>query len=320
MKLNARGLAGTVALAALVGVAGCVTVNAPNTPNTGASPRPSASASAASGSNTGNGTTSPAPTASAAAAFKCETPEAVTLTAGNTDFDKAQTISACATLTASFSGDEQRFFKVVVPAGAYDGHLKVTIDESSADYSPEVRFFSGSKTELGVEYADDATSTPMVAQQAVTAGKTYYVRINQPADATELKVRVAFEPVVDMNERNDTFETAKALTSGTPISLISFAGVETLEGDDEDFFKIEVPAGKTTIALKIDNKSTGDEAQSHEVRLYKANKEELDAAYSANAQADLEESFTVEAAGTYYLKVKANAASAVASQLTVTVQ
>lgn len=320
MMINARGLAGTVALAALVGLAGCVTVSAPNTPSTGAtSPRPSASAST--GSNNGNGTvTSPAPSASAAAAFKCETPEAVTLTAGNTDFDKAQTISACATVTASLAGDDQRFFKVVVPAGAYDGHLKVTVDESSADYSPEVRFFSGTKTELSVKFADDATSTPVVAQQAVTAGNTYYVRVNQPADATDVKLRVEFVPVVDMNERNDTFDTAKALISGTPINVISFAGVETLEGDDEDFFKIEVPAGKTTIAVKLDNKSTAAEAQSHEVRLYKADKEELDAAFSANNQADLEESFTVEAPGTYYLKVKANTPSAVASQLTVTVQ
>lgn len=322
MMFKARSLAATVAVMAVVGMAGCVTVTAPNSPNTGASPRPSASASTGNntGANGGGTTTSPAPMASAAAAFKCETPEAVTLAAGNTDFATAQTVSACAAITASLAGDDYRFFKVTIPDGTYDGRLKVTVNESNADYLPNVRVFDAAKADIDGGNAADSTATPLVFQQDVSAGKDYYVRINQPSEAGEATIRFEFVPTVDMYERNDTFETAKALTSGATVNVVNFAGHDTMDGDDVDFFRIDVPAGKTQIMVKIANKSTAAEGQLWNVRLLNAAKEDLDGGGSANSQADVNETFTVESAGAYYLRLTGGTNSAVASQLTVTVQ
>ena len=304
MSLNVRGLAGTCTVAAFVGLYGCnVQLTNPNfdtkvqtsntnsnttnngseqTPATGAT---SAPASAAPTPGASAGAVTPAPTSSAVAAFACDTPENLMLQSDNTDFDEAQEVGACSTFGGSFAGDDHRFFKVTIPAGPYDGRLKVTINESNNDYEPEVRFFNAAKTQLEVKWAGDSTTTPMVGEQNVTAGKDYYFRLNQPSESTRVSVRVEFIPAIDAFERNDSFETAKALSSGVTVNVINFAGVDTNAGADVDFFKIEVPAGKTQLKLHIDNKSTAAEAQGFEVRVFKANKEEVNVAYSPNDQA-----------------------------------
>ncbi|MNS39154.1 hypothetical protein D3C72_714270 [compost metagenome] len=337
MKLNVRGLAGTCAVAAFVGLAGCVTVTAP-TPGTGNgnganSPSPSATAS----TPTGNGTTSPAPGASmspgtamspgasastAPVAFKCETPATVALTSGNTDFDKAQVVSACSIVTANLpgEGEGERYFKVSIPAGVYDGRLKVTVNESSSDYIPSVRIYNASKADRSGATAPDYTATPLVHEQDVTAGQDYYVKLSEPSAAVQATVRFEFVPTVDVFERNDTFETARMLMSGQTVNVIHFAGSETLNGDDVDFFKFEVPAGKSKVNLKIMNKSTVDEGQIWNVRLLSASKADLEGAVSPNYQADVSADWTVDAPGTYYLRVSGGTNSAVPSQLTVTVQ
>lgn len=333
MKLNVRGLAGTCAVAAFVGLAGCVTVTAP-TPGTGNganSPRPSATAS------TATGTMSPSPGASmspgaamspgasastAPVAFKCETPVAVTLATGNTDFDKAQAVSACSTITATLPGEGEgdRFFKVSIPAGVYDGRLKVTVEESSTDYIPSLRIFNAAKADRSGSSADDGTATPLVHEQDVSAGKDYYVKLNEPTGATPIKLRFEFVPTVDVYERNDTPDTARMLTSGQTVNVVHFAGIDTLDGDDVDYFKIDVPAGKTKITVKVANKSTAAEGQIWNVRVLDSARADVGGGSSANSQADLMDETTVEAAGTYYLKLSGGTNSTVASQLTVTVQ
>ncbi|MFN3429713.1 MAG: pre-peptidase C-terminal domain-containing protein [Candidatus Sericytochromatia bacterium] len=334
MKLNVRGLAGTCAVAALVGVAGCVTVTAP-APGTGNgtnSPRPAATASTDTTSPAPNASMSPgastsaspgatpSATVSAPVAFKCDTPAAITLATGNTDFATAQVVGACSTITATLPGEGEgdRFFKVSIPAGVYDGRLKVTVNESSSDYIPSLRIYNASKADRSGASAPDYTATPLVHEQDVTAGQDYYVKLSEPSSAVQATVRFEFVPTVDVFERNDTFETARMLMSGQTVNLIHFAGSETLNGDDVDFFKFEVPAGKTKVSMKIVNKSTADEGQIWNVRLLSASKADLEGAVSPNYQADVSADWTVPSAGTYYLQVAGGTNSTVASQLTVT--
>lgn len=324
MMFKARSLAATVAVMAVVGMAGCVTVTAPNSPNTGASPRPSAGASAGTGSN-GGANASPAPAASLAPvnAFKCETPVAATEAEPNNDFDQAQTVTACAKLTASTAGgdeDDEDFYKVTIPAGL-DGYLKVKVTEAT-DALYTVTIYDETKTEGGYDAADSATTNPFEFSHKVTAGKTYFLKVRDQNDAAQAyALDVTFEPVVDAYEPNNTYETAKSLTLGQATNVILFAGDQTNDGNDDDYFMVNVPAGKTKLTVKIANKSTKDAAQLHTVTLFDAGKNEEGYHAASGGQADLSHTFDV-APGTYYLVVKDqnDAHSNVASQMTVTAE
>jgi hypothetical protein len=324
MMFKARSLAATVAVMAVVGMAGCVTVTAPNSPNTGASPRPSASATTGTGAN-GGSNASPAPTASMAPvnAFKCEAPAAATEAEPNDDFAQAQTVTACTKLTASTAeseeGDED-FYKVTIPAGL-DGYLKVKVTEAT-DALYTVTIYDETKTERGYDASDSATTNPFEFSHKVSAGKTYYLKVlDQNSAAQSYALDVTFEPVVDAYEPNNTYETAKALTLGQATNVIMFAGDQTNDGNDEDYFMVTVPAGKTKLSVKIANKSTKDAAQLHTVTLFDAGKNEEGYHAASGGQADLSHTFDV-APGTYYLVVKdQNDADAnVASQMTVTAE
>jgi hypothetical protein len=327
---NIRGLAGTLTVCALVGLAGCV-VPTTGTGGSTPTPRPTATTGTNTGGNTGTntggktGTASPAPTASMAPvnAFKCETPAASNEAEPNNDFDQAQTVTACATLTASTAAgdeDDEDFYKVTIPAGL-DGTLKVKVTEATeALYT--VTIYDDTKTERGYDAADAATTNPFEFMHRVTGGKTYYLKVLDQNDRSEqYKLDITFEPVVDAFEPNNTYETAKTLTLGQATNLILFAGDQTNDGSDEDYFMVTVPAGKTKLTVKVANKSTKDAAQLHTVTLFDAGKNEEGYHAASGGQADFSHTYDV-APGTYYLKVtdQNSADSDVASQMTVTAE
>ena len=223
MKFNARGLA---AMALLTAVVGCtVNTGTGTTPATGSSTKPAstspnAQASATTGGSTGGntgttgGSTGATATKSPVPAFMCTTPKDYTLATDSNDFPTAQMVDACALVKGSVAAsgdDDHRFFKVTIPDGPYDGNLMVTYTEANAEFGSEVRFYNDAKTELTSAFAADRTTSPLNASQPVTAGKTYYVRVNLPSEMTDISVKIAFAPVVDANERNDDFTTAAPL-------------------------------------------------------------------------------------------------------------
>lgn len=325
MKLNARGLAGILTVAA---IAGC-TVNTTTGTSTGtktSSPSPSASggtgatvgagATVGTGTNTGTGTgstMSPAPIASGV----------VALAATASDFATAQMLTLAPTTNMvevkGTANAKDSYFMLTVPGDKLDGVLKVTIAENNNNYSPSVTYYDAGKKSLESAYANGGTSTPTTGMQDVTAGKAYYVKVPAPGEATDLDIKFEFMPVKDMSERNDTFETASMVTLGTAQDLYLFAGANTNDGSDVDYFKITVPDGATKVNVMIKNNSTADKPQSFAATLYGTDKSSIDSAYSANGQADLSGSFDVSAAGTYYLKVTADN-STMASKLTVSAQ
>jgi hypothetical protein len=305
MKLNARGLAGIITV---VAIAGC-TVTAPNGPATGGTKSPAPSASAMPSSRP-SGTSSATPSAS---------PGSNAIVATANDFATAQMLMApMAEVMGNVAKDT--YFKVTVPGDKLDGMLKVTITENSNDWTPGVTYYTESKSEMDRFYAADTTTTPFKASMAVTAGKSYYLKLTAPPDATNVTFKVEFVPVNDTTERNDDFATAAMLTSGTAQDLIMFAGDQTNEGRDMDYFKVDVPAGKTKVTVKIENKSTAALPQGFTVTLFAPDKSEIDRASTDNDQADLTHSFDVTASGTHYLKVDGAANSDIASRLTVTVE
>src|SRR5690606_20394699 len=124
-------------------------------------------------------------------------------------------------------------------------------------------------------------------------------------------------PVPDTFERNDSFDTAKDAPIGEAFDLYMFAGIETNDGDDEDFFKAEVPSGMTKVRVQIENKSTSDAGQRHAVAIYGSNKAEIDLHYAAGQQVDVDHTFDLSGAtGTIYLKFFDTRSSPVASRAT----
>ena len=295
-SMKNRGLVGLSLIGALL-IAGCPAPGAPSLPgaNNNGTPSPQA-------------TQSPTPSASPAGDEK----------EPNNDFDQAQALTLGKALTASIAGENDDYFKVTIPAGAQDGRLTVTINETSSDFTPYVEVYTSAKSYIQGAGAPDGTTSTLVVTQDVTAGKDYFLKVNG-GDATSYTITAAFAAVPDGFERNDTFETAKALTSGEQVDLYLFAGKDTLEGSDVDYFKIDVAQGQTQVKVMIDNNSTAAEGQTPYVELYNPSKEYVAGEGASNAQADLDSTFTVEAAGTYYLKVEASN-SPLASKMTVTVQ
>lgn len=100
------------------------------------------------------------------------------------------------------------------------------------------------------------------------------------------------------------------------INARGLAGILTLAAIAGCNVNVTSPATGTKVNVLIKNNSTGDKQQSFTATLFGADKANIDSLYSPNQQADLDGSFDVLAAGTYYLKVTADN-STVASKLTV---
>jgi hypothetical protein len=171
------------------------------------------------------------------------------VTAGN-DFSAAANVQAGASITTK-SGDSDQFFKIAIPSGK-DGVLKVTLTESDTNYTPGIRFYDSGKTDKGIQYAKDGSTSPFVAQFPATAGSSYFWSLNakDASAASQLVQQVEFIPVNDAGEPNNDTATATPLTLGTAKDFFIFAGVDTgteAKGEDVDFFKIDFPAGKTKL-------------------------------------------------------------------------
>lgn len=242
----------------------------------------------------------------------------------NNDFEKANSANVNFAMTGTIKStetDERDFFSVAIPTGVQDGILKFTLKESSADFTPHFTLFNSAKTEIDNKYADDGTTTPFIWTQAVTAGKSYYLRLdNPPGVLTNYSLVGEFVPVPDAFEPNNTFEEAKSLDAGKPADLYMFSGFDTLEGinNDVDFFKVTVPSGKNKVKVAIENKSKVDSPQNFHVTIFDNSKTELDNRYGSNDQANFSESFSVSGSGTYYLKLSNISNSVEASKLVVT--
>lgn len=189
---------------------------------------------------------------------------------GNDDFDTAQEVPANSLLKANMTDGETDYFKVTIPDGTQDGVLSFTMHETSADFTPKLAVHKGDKTEDYYDYAADSNTDPSHFSHHVTAGKTYFVLVSGGHSGVTVpyELTVKFTPVVDAFERNDSKDDAKDAPIGTPFDLVIFAGTDTNGGADVDFFKFDAPADKTKLRVKIENKTTGDEAMGYKFSLF----------------------------------------------------
>lgn len=336
MKFNHARVAGLSALAASLLSACVMSATGQVTPGQvggSASPSPAASMSpGATASTTPRPSTSPTASASASPAASAS-PTASPATGGKTGDaepnDTFNTASAGAWDTpisgkAGMGDDEGDYYKLDVPAGMQDGWLTVTVSEESEDYSPSIQLFKANKASIGnVEYAESATADPTEGKWRVMAGNSYFVKLSPHAsdeESVDYTVTFKFTPVADTNERNDTFETAKALTLGTMVKFATF-WADDAAAEDMDYFKVTLPAGSNKFRVALKNNTTNDEAGSYNVQFFSAaDKESVGNVIYSESQADItgDEGLTDEfEPGEYFVKVEGTNTSAL-SELTIT--
>ena len=216
-----------VLAAAAMAIAACgpTTINA----NLGASPSPSTGATSTSPAPGGSPGTSASssPTTGSSASPGTGTTGTVTVPqiTGNFDFATAQAVKSGDTISGTSDTTNANFFKIALPAGKQDGVLKMTLTEHGETWQPKLTLFGADKNELGGDYADDGTASPFVDQVPVTQGATYYVKLDAASGTnTDFTLAFEFDPVLDVNEPNNSFDTATALTLGKATPFFIYGG------------------------------------------------------------------------------------------------
>src|SRR5262249_13160805 len=124
-----------------------------------------------------------------------------------------------------------------------------------------------------------------------TAGKTYFFTVgnyaNGVAGALAYQVTATYAPAPDAHERNDTFDDAKPAPSG-PFDFCVFAGDQTNDGADVDYFSITAPASATKLHVHVDNKSPANQGQRFQALLFDGTKTELNSVIGGGAAADID--------------------------------
>lgn len=242
---------------------------------------------------------------------------------GNDSLDAAQAVPVGSKVNAKMTDAEEDFFSFQLPDGAQDGVLRIAVDEADSSFTPAIAIYTSGKTEVNGWYAPDGTTRPFAIDFHATAGKLYYVKVfNGRTEKTiPYTLESSFTPVPDTFERNDSFDTAKDAPVG-PFDLYLFAGEETNNGDDIDFFKADVPAGMTKVRVQIENKSTADAPQLHAVGIHGSNKAEINTYYAAGAQVDFDHTFDLSGSGvpeSIFIKFfNTQRSSTIASKATIT--
>jgi hypothetical protein len=236
---------------------------------------------------------------------------------GNDSLDAAQAVPLGTRVKATINAEGDDYFSITVPAGAHDGVLHITLDEADPDFTPGIRIYSSAKTELVNDYVADSTTRPFDFEFNVTAGKLYYIEVFNGHGETPIPytLQPKFTAVADPFERNDSFDTAKAAPIGEAFDLVLFAGADTNEAQDVDYFTIEAPSGKSKVRVKITNTAE----QYHGVKLFGSNKADLGTIYAAGEQADVDDVLDLADSngGTYYLQFFNGHSKATASKVTV---
>jgi hypothetical protein len=268
---------------------------------------------------------SPSPTPGTAGLHASASGRTTSEAENNDDFATAQPVEVGETIQVRWEKPEdQDYFSVTIPPGPADGYLEVTLEESDPNATPRLELYRGDRSRVQTASARDATTNPFSFRKNVTAGKQYFVSLGDAAGSRDAiipySVTFTFVPVADLFERNDDFDVAKSITPGTPFDLVLFAGIDTNDADDADFFSLTVPPDKTKLHVEITNKSTSNEPQAHFVTLFSASKSRTGSASEPNSRADLSADFNIKSGEKAYLKFYdgGRQGSATASRVTVT--
>ena len=228
----------------------------------------------------------------------------------NDDFAAAQKIGVNDLVSAALESDEAKddYFVITVPAGKQDGMLDVAVDETDEKAMVEVEIFDANRKTVAKKNSGQGTTKTTTATVEATAGATYYVKVAKWYTTIDAGKSVAysltpkFTVVADPQEPNNDFPEASTLALDSDVKFAVFAGVDTNSGEDKDYFKVELPAGKTQLNVKITNASTSQSKQGLRIELFDSMKKELDSA-TGQQQQNIDKTFDTLTPGTYYLTI-----------------
>ncbi|MEB3198310.1 MAG: pre-peptidase C-terminal domain-containing protein [Candidatus Sericytochromatia bacterium] len=289
------------------------------------SPAPTGAAQTGAGQSSATPKPSAAPASQAPAAAPTPgasaEPGTVLEKEANNDFSTAQVVQVGDVIKGATGGDEAGdYYQITIPQGKQAGWLNLELDESGRNYVSRIDFFKSDKSGLSYESASDGTTQPFKTRLAVKPGATYFLVVDNHDEAVPYTFKLNFAPVADPAEPNDGFDTASALKLGVAVPFATFAGAG--ETADKDYFKVNLPAGKSKLRVKFENKSTKEEPARYRADLYKADKSLVTYVAISDVQADLDEAFNEDLEpGDYYVVVSdTDEGCSILSNLTVTAE
>ncbi|MFO0675814.1 MAG: hypothetical protein U0169_04730 [Polyangiaceae bacterium] len=151
------------------------------------------------------------------------------------------------------TADPADFFEFTAPADNAGGYVQIQLRNVTGWTSIEAYAVSDNGKFLAHQGSDVGANVDGVF--TVSPGAKYRVNVlpYQEADkVTKYDMKLVYTKVVDTYEPNNTRETAKAITKGTPImaspAIVAVGEVPTpAEGDD--WYSLDLAAGATTVAL-----------------------------------------------------------------------
>jgi hypothetical protein len=175
-------------------------------------------------------------------------------------------------------GVATRFFVVRIPRGD-DGILKVAFADASESKPSTVTIYDAKRRPVGS------------GEIAASAGHAYYVEVigSSPSGSP---IKVTFEPVTDPFEPNDDVAAARPIASGATLDVKVFAGHDTNDGIDTDFFSLDT-RGRQAVRIQLANHSGSDAPQWFTVKVIADGKTLLGGAGSPELGGDIDAMFAL---------------------------
>ena len=234
----------------------------------------------------------------------------------NNDFDAANALPLGQWLMGTAGKNEGGdYFKVNTPEGKQAGLLDVTIEENHDRHAPWFKIYSSSKKSLLNKYATN-TETPFSVQIRANAGALYYINLND-GEGNPYKLKADFTPVLDPYEPNEDYDQATALALDTSVQFASFHADDAEK--DVDMFRCKLPEDKSTLRIKITNKTTAKEPGYYWVKVFDSSKKQFFNKYGSNRE-DLDYKVPGQAGQEYFISITGGSNTSALSDLIVTAE
>jgi hypothetical protein len=204
------------------------------------------------------------------------------------------------------TGTDLDFYSFTTPAtDLAGGYVLLSFTEVGAMGNIDVTLFSATDNSSVDEIYKTDDGASLFAYLAVAPGVTYRVQVNQFAGGRapyRYTMKMAYVPIADAYEPNDTKETAKPIALGTPIMASLSAGyiLDPYKGEAfADWYSVPLTVGPATIKLaNVPTDILGD------IQLFDPNGESVDEMYTTTAGANVMLTADVKTAGTHKLVVQ----------------
>jgi len=187
--------------------------------------------------------------------------------------------------------DQNDYYRFDVPLKQRDVAV-VRLENKSSTLKPDFKLFNADRSQLNESY-DGTAGASTQTTLTLEPGQTFYVGVMNYGSTGKYTLSVTPQNAFDSHEPNDDALTASAIAIGTPIDA------SIMDDKDADWFKITGAAGKT-VHVTLENLST---TLKPDLKIYSANKSQLDEKYDGTAGANLDFNIDVEPGKDFYLQV-----------------